>query len=590
MSRDLLDIASASDSWRVARQLLGRRRPALVAAVLAFCVLGVAQLVGPWLMGRTVDVVAREGDRGTILGYAVWIGVAAVVGGLAAWLAQASLARAAEPALAELREDVVDRVLRLSYRRVERAGAGDLLSRVGDDVREVGRSISTVVPDLVGSLVAVGFTAVGLFALDWRLGLAGVAAGPAYLLALRWYLPRSGPYYQRQRVAQGERSEALVAGLHGAPTLRAFRLEGRQVEHIDRASWHAARISLDVFGLLIRFGSRNNRAELIGLLAVLGTGFLLVRGNEASVGEVTAAALFFHRLFNPIGMLVFLFDEAQAAGASLSRLVGVTLLPVEPEPPARDLERGPLEVTVHRHEYDEGRPVLEAVRLVIRPGERVALVGESGAGKTTLGAIAAGILEPTVGEVRLSGAGYRDLSRADLRRRVALVSQDVHVFSGSVREAVTLAAPRATDAEVTRALETVGAAAWVAGLPQRLDTVVGEHGQRLTAAQAQQLALARVALLGPWFVVLDEATAEAGSSGARELEVAAMAVTEGRGALVIAHRLSQAALADRVLVMADGRVVEEGTHAELLAAGGRYRRLWSAWSGELRPDRRLSGA
>jgi ATP-binding cassette subfamily C protein len=166
-----------------------------------------------------------------------------------------------------------------------------------------------------------------------------------------------------------------------------------------------------------------------------------------------------------------------------------------------------------------------------------------------------------------------------LRQHVALVSQDVHVFAGTIRDSVTLVAPRATDADVEAALRTVLAWDWVRAFPEGLDTRVGEHAHHLTATQAQQLALARVALLDPRVVILDEATAEAGSAGAHDLERAALAVTDGRGALVIAHRLSQSAAADRVLVMEDGRVVEQGTHAELVALGGRYAELWSAWSG-----------
>jgi ABC-type multidrug transport system fused ATPase/permease subunit len=578
MSRRILDVAAPREAWAVARGLLARRRLPLVVSLACFGVVGLAQLVGPLLMGRTVDVVIEGGSSATILDYAVWIAVAAVVAGISTAAAQVALARATEPALADLREDVVDRVLHLSYRRVEEAGTGDLMSRVGDDVRTVGRALDMLVPTLVGSAVAVVFTGGGLFALDWRLGLAGLLAAPAYVLGLRWYLPRSAPYYRREREAQGERAETVVAGLQGAATLRAFRLERQQLGHIRTASWAAVRITLDVFGLLTRFFARNNRAECIGLLAILVTGFLLVRADSASVGEVTAAGLFFHRLFNPIGALVVLFDEVQSAGASLTRLVGVVLMSRSTEPPETELERGCLTVHGLTHAYVDSVPVVHEVDLTIAPGERVAVVGVSGAGKTTLGAVAAGILDPTQGEARLAGRRFDQIGRRLLRRHVVLVSQDVHVFSGTIRDVVGLVAPAASDDEVRAALTTVLAWHWVAGLPDGADTVVGEHGHALTPTQAQQLALARVVLLDPWVVVLDEATAEAGSSGARELEAAARAVTKGRGALIIAHRLSQSAAADRVLVMHDGRVVEQGTHAELVAAGGRYAGLWSAWS------------
>ena len=285
----------------MARRLLARRRGVLLLSGLAFCVVGLAQLVAPWLMGRTVDVVLSDGDASTIGWYAVAIAAAAAVVGVASIAAQGTLARAAEPALAELREEVVDRVLHLDHQRVEEAGVGDLVSRVGDDVRTIGRSLDAVVPTMIGSAVSVVFTVGGLVALDWRLGLAGLVAAPAYVLGLRWYLPRSAPYYRRERIAQGERAEALVTGLHSAETLRAYRLEGHQLGRIRDASWTAAQLALDVWSLLTRFFARNNRAECLGLLAILVTGYLLVRDDAASVGEVTAATLLFHRLFNPVG-------------------------------------------------------------------------------------------------------------------------------------------------------------------------------------------------------------------------------------------------------------------------------------------------
>ena len=236
MSRRILDTATPRQSWGVARGLLGSRRGALVLSGLAFCLVGLAQLVAPLLMGRTVDVVLSDGEASTIGWYAVAIAAAAAVVGVAGVVAQGMLARAAEPALAELREDVVERVLLLDHQRVEEAGIGDLVSRVGDDVRTIGRSLEVVVPTMIGSAVAVVFTVFGLVALDWRLGLAGLVAVPAYVLGLRWYLPRSAPYYRRERVAQGERAEALRARARRA---RARQGQGRQGQAGSASPWVA---------------------------------------------------------------------------------------------------------------------------------------------------------------------------------------------------------------------------------------------------------------------------------------------------------------------------------------------------------------
>ena len=212
-------------------------------------------------------------------------------------------------------------------------------------------------------------------------------------------------------------------------------------------------------------------------------------------------------------------------------------------------------------------------------GETVALVGSTGAGKSTIAAIAAGSIEPTSGQVRIGGATLAELGADGLRRHIAIVSQEVHVFAGPLIEDLRLAAPEAGREDVRAALATVGAHEWVDALPNGLDTVVGEGGHELTSAQSQQLALARLVLADPSVAVLDEATAEAGSSGARDLELAARAATKGRSTLVVAHRLTQAAAADRVVVLEHGRILEQGPHNELVSAGGRYAQLWAAWEG-----------
>jgi ATP-binding cassette subfamily C protein len=578
MSRTLLPIATPAETTRLAGQLLRTHWRPLSVAATAFVVTGLAGLVAPWVLGDIVDAVA-SGDSSRIGRGALLIALAAAVAGASTSLSMTYLARAGEPALAALRERALDHALHLDGERVEEAGAGDLLSRVGDDVRTLAQSLTQIVPLLIGSLVAVVFTAGGLFALDWRLGLAGLASLPFYALGLRWYLPRSGPYYRSERIAQGERAEALVNGLQGAATLRALSREQAQIDRITQHSHRAMTIGIDVFTLYTRFGARTNRSELIGLSLVLATGFLLVREDLATVGAVTAAALYFHRLFNPIGALLMIFDDVQSAGASLARLAGVALLDPPPAPTgASPVRRGTFELVGINHQYVPGQPVLSHVTLRISDGERVALVGATGAGKSTLGRIAAGLLSPTSGAVVIGGFPISSLEPSHVRDEIALVTQDVHVFSGTVRDNVDLARADASDDEILTALTTVRAASWVDALPDGLDTVVGGHGHPLTPSQAQQLALARVLLHDPRVAVFDEATAEAGSSGARELEDAAIAVTAGRTSLVVAHRLTQAQSADRVIVMHEGHIVEEGTHDDLVAAGGRYADLWAAWS------------
>ncbi|MEV0289502.1 MULTISPECIES: ABC transporter ATP-binding protein [unclassified Kribbella] len=575
----LLPVAGPRATWAVLWQEI-RRLPGLsVVAALVITVASAAGLVAPWALGVLVDDIAAGADRSAVVRVVLVIGGAALVSGVLTAVGVTLVAHVGETVLARIREKVVDRALQLPAPVLDKVRTGDLLSRVGDDVASVAAALTEVGPALLSASLTIALTTVGMFALDWRLGLAGLLALPMYVWALRWYLPRSAPFYRDERVAMGERSEAIIASLRGSATVRAYRLEDVQLGKIENTSAVARDLSLKVFKLFSFFSSRINHAEFVGLTAILVAGFYLVRDDAVSVGAVTAAALYFHRLFNPIGMLLMEFDQIQTASAGLARLAGVLEIPAVSEPPVgRTPVDASLELVDVGHAYD-GPEVLAGVSLRLEPGERVALVGASGAGKTTLAAIAAGVLTPTAGAVSLGGADVRELGEDRTRAQVALLSQEVHVFSGPLVDDVRLARASATDDEVSKALDRVGASAWVRALPDGLDTVVGENGHQLTGAQAQQVAFARLVLADPPIAVLDEATAEAGSAGARELERASAAATEGRTTLVVAHRLTQAEQADRIVVLDHGRVVESGTHESLLADGGWYAQLWHSWTG-----------
>ncbi|MDQ0281526.1 ABC transporter ATP-binding protein [Rhodococcoides fascians] len=577
---ELLPIATGARSGKWLLEQLKLRRARTAVTLLLGAVAAAMSLVPVYVLGVLVDRVRDGADSSTIVGVVVVIAVAAVIGGVVTGFSGYLISTLGEGILASLREAVVRRALRLPVATLERVGKGDLLSRVGDDVAVMAKSIGEVIPQLVGAFLLVCLSMITMLGIDWRLGLAGLVALPMYVLALRWYLPRSAPLYAAERVAMGERAQSFVSSMQGAKTVRAYGLEAEHLGEVDRASAKARDIGVDVFRLFTRFGSRSNRAECVGLSVILLAGFLLVRGDYVTVGETTAAALLFHRLFNPIGTLLFTFDDIQSAGASLARLVGV--VDIADERPVGDGSvpaDATLDVVDLRHSYDGGHEVLHGVDLRVDAGETVALVGSTGAGKSTIAAIAAGSMASTSGTVRVGGASLDSLGHQGLRRHVAIVSQEVHVFAGPLIDDVLLAAPDAGRDDVEAALRTVGAWGWVEALENGLDTAVGEGGHQLTAAQSQQLALARLVLADPAVAVLDEATAEAGSSGARELELAAEAATRGRSTLVVAHRLTQAAAADRVVVLEHGKIVEQGPHHELVAAGGRYAELWEAWQG-----------
>ncbi|MEV1006902.1 ABC transporter ATP-binding protein [Streptomyces sp. NPDC049881] len=564
--RELLPVASASRTRAAVRDLLRGRTEAAVAAFGTMAAATAVGLLTQPLLGHIVDLVAERRGAGVLTVPVLLLAAVALAQGIGTALGLSLIARLGETVLAGLRERFVERALHLPLTQVERAGTGDLTARVTGDIAVVAQAVRHAVPELARSLLTIVLTFGALALLDWRFLVAALLAVPVQAHTARWYVRRAVPLYAEQRITTGAQQQQLLETIGGAATVRAFRMERRHMEAVAARSSAAVAVTLRGVRLVLRFYARLHIAEYVGLTAVLLTGFWLVRDGSVSIGTATAAALYFHSLFNPVNAALVLMDDAQSAQAGLARLVGVSDLPVPAEAPvAREALPGEITVSGLTYAYRPEHPVLHGVELAVRPGERVALVGASGAGKTTLARIVAGIHDAGGGSVRVGGA-------------VGLVSQEVHVFAGTLAEDLLLARPDADEAALRAALDRVGALEWAEALPGGLGTVVGEGGHRLTATQAQQLALARLVLADPPVAVLDEATAEAGSAGARALERAADRALEGRTALIVAHRLTQARAADRIAVLDGGRLVECGTHDELCAAGGVYAGLWNTWS------------
>ncbi|MEU3720851.1 ABC transporter ATP-binding protein [Streptomyces californicus] len=619
---ELLPVATAARTRAALRTLV---RPDRGLALTGIGVLVAATVIGLLvqpLLGRIVDVVADGRPAGDLTLPVVLLIAVAAVQGFTTTLGLTRVARLGETVLARLREQFVERALNLPADRLERAGSGDLTARVTGDVARVTEAVRSALPEMARSVLAIGLTLGALALLDVRFLLAALLAVPVQLLTARWYVRRAVTLYADQRVANGAQQQQLLETIGGAVTVRGHRLEERHTERGADRSRKAVDLTMRSVNLVLGFYGRLHIAEYIGLAAVLIAGFWLVRDGAVSIGTATAAALYFHSLFGPVNAALVLLDDAQSAAAGLARLVGVTDLAEQPEPgkpeaagkpePGRrepDGEPLPGEpepagkatpgkavpasvprqrvaspeaaVSVHAvsHAYGPGRPVLHEVSLTLAPGEHVALVGASGAGKSTLARIVAGVQQPTAGTVTGPTAGAVTAPAGPGGPSVVLVTQEVHVFTGTLADDLRLARPDATDDDLRSALATVDALEWAAALPDGLATVVGEGGHRLDAARAQQLALARLVLADPALAVLDEATAEAGSAGARALERSAGAALTGRTALVVAHRLTQAVAADRVVVLEAGRVVESGPHEMLRDADGPYAALWRAWSG-----------
>lgn len=577
MSDEKLPIASRRDTARGLLTALGHRRGLAIGSMLALCAGVGAALVAPWVIGLMVDDIVAGG--GALLPSGLALAGSLAVGAALTWIGRVLLARLGQGTIREVREAAFGTALAQPTARIEAAGTGDLVARLSGDVRAVGEVVEEALPAFLTALFGIVLSLLGLGLLDGRFALAALVAAPIQYFSLRWFLRRSAPVYREHRVVVAERGQRTIEAVRGVDTVRALRAEGRHLDRIAESSEQA--IALEVRATKVRndFNVFLNGAELVGLSAVLVVGYVLVTGGHVELGAATAAALYFLGLFGPMGTLLYRIDELQDAGASLARLFGVIGLPTprERSSDAAPVQRhGAIEVDALSFGHLPERRDLDAVSLTAAPGDTIAIVGASGAGKTTLARVLAGALPVGGGAVRHDDRGIEDWHPHDLRDAVVMLSQEPHVFAGTVRDDLALFGD-GDEERMRAAIDRLGAD-WILRLPDGLDTVIGESGHPLTPGQAQHLALVRVALSAASVVILDEATAEAGSADSELLDAASLGAIDGRTGIVIAHRLSQAVVADRILVMQDGRVVQSGTHEELVADAGPYAELWAAWT------------
>ena len=571
----------AENRGATARRLLGELRPygRRILLALIFVTIGaLTQAAGPWLIGRAIDRNILGDDPAGLYRTMALLFAVYVVGTLAPRGQIRQVGTVGQSVLASLRERIFERLQSLPLRYFDRHPVGDLMSRVTNDVDTLNQLLSQGLTQLLGSILGLVGIVVAMLILDWRLALVCFAIIPVMLLTNVFFARRARRAFRTTRRTVSDVTAGLQEEIIGVREAQAFNRTEANIERFRERNAANRAANIQAVAITSAFAPAIDVLSTLATAVVVGYGGYLVITGTLTVGLLTAFLIYVQQFFRPIQLASQVYTQAQAALAGAERIYEIVdEKPEPPDPP--DTERleeveGRIEFRSVTFAYEPGRPVLRDVSFEVEPGQTVALVGPTGAGKTTIANLIPRFYDATEGSVRVDGHDVREVERPSLRRHIATVLQEPFLFSGTVAENIGYGRLNATREEIEAAARAASAHDFITRLPEGYDTPLGTGGGTLSGGQRQLVSFARAVLADPRILILDEATSNIDTRTEALVQEALRTLLGGRTSVVIAHRLSTIRNADVILVIRSGRIVERGTHASLLSAGGLYADLY----------------
>jgi ATP-binding cassette, subfamily B, bacterial len=576
---------------RLLTSLLRPYRGRVAGTLVLIITANLAALAGPWLVGLAIDVglppLIHGGDTGPLALIVAGFGAAVMVQALASRAFIYSMGTLGELVVLELRRRLFAHFQQLPVAFHERYTSGRVISRQVSDVDSISDLFEDGLDSLVSAVFSLVLVGAGMLLLDWPLGLVVLAGfGPLAALTL-WFRRESSSAYRQSRETIAQVIVHFVETFGGIRAVQAFRREHRNEEIFGELNARYAQASLRSSRLIAVYSPSITLVGNLATGAVLLYGGLRVMDGDMKVGVLATFLLYLERFFDPLQDLSQFYNSFQSAAAALEKISGVLEEePAVPEPatparlPGRTGRGREVRFESVRFGY-RGSAVLPGLDLTIPAGQTLALVGATGAGKTTVARLLARFYDPGEGRIRLDGVDLRALADQTLRREIVLITQENFLFSGTIADNMRLGRPSASDAEIEAAAAAIGADTFIRRMPGGYDAPVGKRGSRLSAGQRQLVSFARAFLAAPAVLVLDEATSLLDIPGERVVQAALRTILAGRTAVIIAHRLSTVEIADRVIVLSDGRIIEDGPPGRLLTADGEYSALHADWRASL---------